>query len=405
MIVGYKRSQTSVILRVKITDSTTGNGKTGLTPASTGLVISTIADNEATPTTYTASGSTIETITTLGTYAAPTATKCRFKEVDATNHPGVYELQFADARFAASSAKSLLVSISGVSGTLNCDVCVPLRDLDPYDAVRAGLSALPNVAANAVGGLPVLDANSRVPANTTAIGNNTITAASIAADAITSAKIQDNAFTAAKFAAGAFDAVWTVTARTLSAFGFTVTLDAAQPNYAPAKAGDAMALTPAERTAVNAAVVAGQVGVDAAAIKAKTELLTFNGAYISASLDAIAGSALPGEMGMGQYATAFGAFYSVSDINNVNSIDHVHTDINAILAASQSADTKLSAARLALFDELEGMIVAGAYTGAALVNVPAASLDPATQTQIDEIQDITTKLRDGEISVAPMGVQ
>ena len=46
--------------------------------------------------------------------AAPTATKCRFKEVDATNHPGVYEFQFADARFAVSNAKRLVISASGV---------------------------------------------------------------------------------------------------------------------------------------------------------------------------------------------------------------------------------------------------------------------------------------------------
>lgn len=156
MLIGYKRGQGSVVLRVKIFDSSvsTGAGKTGLTSASSGLVISTIADNEASATTYTATGSTIESITTLGTYAAPTATKCRFKEVDATNHKGIYEIQIADARFAVTSAKSLMVSIVGASGAAECDVVIPLRDLDPYDSVRAGLMALPNAAANATGGLP-----------------------------------------------------------------------------------------------------------------------------------------------------------------------------------------------------------------------------------------------------------
>ncbi len=108
-----KNGSTSNKIRVFLPDSssTTGAGKTGLGIASAGLIISTIADNEATATTYTAAGSTIETITTLGTFAAPTATKCRFKEVDSTNFPGVYEIQIADARFAVSSAKSLIVSI------------------------------------------------------------------------------------------------------------------------------------------------------------------------------------------------------------------------------------------------------------------------------------------------------
>jgi hypothetical protein len=114
MLHAFKNGQTSIVLRVKLLDSssTTGAGLTGLTSASASLIISTIADNEATATAYTQAGSTIESITTLGTFAAPTATKCRFKEVDATNHKGIYEFQFADARFAVSSAKSLLVSVA-----------------------------------------------------------------------------------------------------------------------------------------------------------------------------------------------------------------------------------------------------------------------------------------------------
>ncbi len=92
--------------------SATGGPLIGATIASPGLLISTLADVEATPTVYSAAGSTIETIATLGTYAAPTATKCRFKEVDQTNHPGMYELQFANARFAVANAGYLDVTIS-----------------------------------------------------------------------------------------------------------------------------------------------------------------------------------------------------------------------------------------------------------------------------------------------------
>jgi hypothetical protein len=112
---------TSNILRIFLADSasTTGQGKTGLTFSSSGLIISTIADVEASPTTYTSAGSTVETITTLGTFAAPTATKCRFKEIDSTNFPGVYELQIADARWAVTNAKKMLVSVlcTGVAQT------------------------------------------------------------------------------------------------------------------------------------------------------------------------------------------------------------------------------------------------------------------------------------------------
>lgn len=243
MLIGYKRGQTSIVLRVKILNSSvsTGAGLTGLTSASSGLIISTIADNEATATTYTVAGSTIESITTLGTYATPTATKCRFKEVDSTNHKGVYEIQLADARYGVSSAKSLLVSIVGATNAAETDVVIPLRDLDPYDSVRAGLTALPNAAAEAAGGLYtrgsgagqinqatngqvdgnlVRIANAAVSTSTaqlgvnlvniagaavststaqlgvnavqaggTAWGSGAITAASIAADAITDAKV------------------------------------------------------------------------------------------------------------------------------------------------------------------------------------------------------------------------
>lgn len=122
---------TSVILRVKLRDdrSSIGAGLTGLTHSSTDLVIATIADKEATTTRYRAGSSETETIGTLGTYAAPTASKCRFKEVDATNHPGLYELQLADARFAVSGAKSLRITIYGASNLIPEDVEIDLADV------------------------------------------------------------------------------------------------------------------------------------------------------------------------------------------------------------------------------------------------------------------------------------
>lgn len=114
-------------LRFTLKNSSTGVGLTGLTFSSTGLIISTIADNEATATAYTVAGSTIETITTLGTFATPTATKCRFKEVDATNHPGLYEFQFANARFAVANSKRLIVSVSGATSLLGADYQINLQ--------------------------------------------------------------------------------------------------------------------------------------------------------------------------------------------------------------------------------------------------------------------------------------
>lgn len=136
-----KHSNASNLLRFTLKNSSTGVGLTGLGIASTGLIISTIADNEATATAYTVAGATIETIATLGTYAAPTATKCRFKEVDATNHKGLYEFQFADARFSVASARKLVISVTGATSLLDADYEIQLVSFDPHDAVRMGLKA------------------------------------------------------------------------------------------------------------------------------------------------------------------------------------------------------------------------------------------------------------------------
>ncbi len=165
----------SVILRFKIADSTLTNngGKTLLTFASSGLIISTIADNEATPTVYTAAGATIETVTTLGTFATPTATKCRFKEVDATNHPGLYEVQIANARWGVSGSRYVDVTISGVSGAAQVDgrVQIPTRNLS--DATNSATPVIPGAAPGAANGLFIAGTNAAT-AITTALTANIV---------------------------------------------------------------------------------------------------------------------------------------------------------------------------------------------------------------------------------------
>lgn len=104
------------VIRVVIGDSTvtTGVGLTGLTHNSASLIISTIKIGEAVATAYTQAAGNIESLAVFGTYETPTAGKCRFREVDATNHPGLYEIHIADARFASDSL--LGVTISGTTG-------------------------------------------------------------------------------------------------------------------------------------------------------------------------------------------------------------------------------------------------------------------------------------------------
>lgn len=126
MQLGFVNSITSVVLRVKIRKLSDGSAFTTLDHTTAGLIIAAIADNEAATTSYTVTGSTIETIATLGTFAAPTATKCRFKAVDATNHPGLYEIQLADARWAVSGARSVNVTVSGAADIEQVDTVIQL---------------------------------------------------------------------------------------------------------------------------------------------------------------------------------------------------------------------------------------------------------------------------------------
>jgi hypothetical protein len=139
MLIDFKTGATGIVLRLKVLSTATpGTGLTGLTGTSAGLVISTIADAEAAATAYTAASSTIAAVAALGTYAAPAAGQCNFGQVDAANHPGVYELQLSNGRFAVSGAKSLLVSLHGASNMADCDFVVPLRGYDPFSPLAIG---------------------------------------------------------------------------------------------------------------------------------------------------------------------------------------------------------------------------------------------------------------------------
>lgn len=69
---------------------------------------------------------------------------------------GYYRLDLPDAA-VATGANGVMVG-GTVTGMIVIGCYVPLVDYDPYDSVRAGLTALPNAAADAAGGLPVSDA-------------------------------------------------------------------------------------------------------------------------------------------------------------------------------------------------------------------------------------------------------
>ena len=156
------RGSTSVMVRVFIQDNsvTTGAGLTGLTNASTNLNIATMRELDTAATVY--SGANIEAQTTVGTYQAPsTSAKIRFKEVDATNFPGEYELQFHNSAAGAfgtgDTSRFMHIYIREVTTTAlkiaPCDKEIILTATDKQDGVHGGMTALPNAAPNAAGGL------------------------------------------------------------------------------------------------------------------------------------------------------------------------------------------------------------------------------------------------------------
>jgi hypothetical protein len=154
--------QTDYTVLVKIRD-TAGAPATGLTEASIDIAYSRVeTDNDVTTTDVTPAALTALT---------DAHTDWGFEEVSATDHPGLYRLDIADAVFA-SGAWSAVVTITGTG-------------LDPADLEFVLVNFDPKA---------------------TTLPSGSITAASIATDAIDADALADGAITAATFAAGAITA-------------------------------------------------------------------------------------------------------------------------------------------------------------------------------------------------------
>ncbi|AMX93622.1 MULTISPECIES: hypothetical protein [Mesorhizobium] len=139
-----KKGATSQSIYFDILDSTstTGGRKTGLVFNTASLVAY-----------YVRNQNTAVSITLATLAAANTAwSSGGFKEVDAANMPGIYRLDVPDAAFA-TGADSVAIVLKGATGMVQASCDVQLVAIDPQDSVRAGLTALPNAAAEAAGGL------------------------------------------------------------------------------------------------------------------------------------------------------------------------------------------------------------------------------------------------------------
>lgn len=152
MKLAMQAGKTSQSINIFIQDSssTTGAGLTGLVFNTAGL------------TAYYALPKAAAVSITLATLAAITTawSSGGFKEVDATNMPGWYRLDLPDA--AIASGRYTTVHLKGATNMAPLPIEIELTAWDNQDAVRGGMTALPNAAAGANGGLPLGDASGRV---------------------------------------------------------------------------------------------------------------------------------------------------------------------------------------------------------------------------------------------------
>lgn len=133
-------SQT-VLIFIQDSSSTTGGGLTGLVFNSANLVASYARPLAARV------AIVLVTQTVTGAFSSG-----GFVEVDATNMPGVYRLDLPDAALA-TGVSAVVVMLKGATNMAPLPLEIQLTDLNLNDGIRGGLTALPNVAAEAVGGL------------------------------------------------------------------------------------------------------------------------------------------------------------------------------------------------------------------------------------------------------------
>lgn len=140
------KTDLTVYIFVPDSSSTVGAGLTGLVYNAAGLVASYVRPLGSRV------AITLATQTVTGAHSDG-----GFVEVDATNMPGVYRLDLPDA-VVASGVDSAVVQLKGATNMPPVTLELQLTAANLQDAVRAGLTALPNAAADAAGGLPISDA-------------------------------------------------------------------------------------------------------------------------------------------------------------------------------------------------------------------------------------------------------
>jgi len=142
----------TVVVFIPDPASTDGSGKTGLVAANLTVSYTRVeTDNDVVVTDVTGSLSDLSALTDAHA-------DWGLKEVSNTLAPGLYRLDIADAVFASGAWYAVVYVMITTSAAAASPMEFSLVAYNPLDGVRLGLTALPNAAADAAGGLIISDA-------------------------------------------------------------------------------------------------------------------------------------------------------------------------------------------------------------------------------------------------------
>lgn len=312
----------TVYLFIQDSSSSTGAGLTGL------------VYNTASLTAYYCLGRGAATAITLATLAAATSAHADggFKEVDATNMPGIYRLDLPDA--AVASGIEVIVFLKGAANMVPVAKEIALVAYDPQSATNLGLSKFTDIETDTQDiqtRLPAALVSGRIDASVGAMAANTITAAAAAAD----------------FGTEVGTAVWATTTRVLTA-GTNIVLAKGTgiTGFNDIAASAVWAVGTRVLTAGTNIVLAKGVGItgfndlDAAGVRGAVGLASAN---LDTQLSTMDGKLDTIVSGASVIITNLGTIEGKVDIIDAN-VDTILTDVGNVPTASENADALLDRA-------------------------------------------------------------
>lgn len=380
------KGATSQIWDIFIQDSssTTGAGLTGLVFNSAGLTCYFARSDQ---------GNAGGTQITLATATRGTFASSGFVEKDATNMPGVYEFHPTNAS-VASGANAVVYLLKGATNMAPLPIEVQLTSYDPNDAVRLGLSSLPNAAAEAAGGLYTRGSgagqinqanNGNVDVNAVRLGGTVLTARDIGASVLLSsgAGAGQLDFTAGVVKANLAQILGTALTETAGqlAAAFKKFFDKAAPTGTINSIPDAVA------GAANGLFIAGTNAATTANIAGN---LTGN---VTGSVGSVTGAvgSVTGNVGgnvVGSTASVTGAVGSVTTVTSI--VNGVWDEPIAGHLTAGSTGNKLNAASSA--GDPWATALPGAYTAGQAGKIVGDKLPPLTFTVANQIDsNVITK--------------